>query len=135
MSGIRTAIYLRDGDIINAITDEPIRDPALFIDWETSCVHGYGPKKGVFDKYNRVTDTYLKAGLPEMASTLMYLELNEMLLTVEQRCYILKRCAEFSATHFPAELCSKVQHSSPDDVIAWLNAEMARVPLDLTRKD
>lgn len=131
----RNAVCLENGDIINNHTGMPVREPAMVIDHETGCVLSWGPKNSVYDAYLRMTGRYQNAGLNDMAEQLMYIELDEMRLTPEQRCYVLKRCVEYSASGFQTDLCLKIQYGDDGRILEWLGKEMARVPICLTDKN
>lgn len=140
---MRKNLVRLDGEaVMNCVPDVPveIRDPALVIDKSTGCVHGWGPAKSMRDMYDRMTSRLTGVAvknnndpiLLKMASDLVYIGLSDLTLTPEQRCYVLKRCAEMTASGFQAALC---EHAASDDVLDWLSAEMARTPMDLTASD
>lgn len=133
---LKNAVYLENGTIVNNYSKTGIENPALLLDCETGALFKWGNKDAVYASYIKASEAYQKTGALDMAERLMYIELDAMQLTPEQRCYILKRCIQYTASRFQTELCSKIQHDTGDGAcIAWLNAEMARVPLDLTAQD
>lgn len=130
----KNAVYLENGDIINNYTGTPIKEPAMVIDHETGCILSWGPKTSVYAAYLNMTEKYQNAGMNDMAEQLMYIELDEMHLTPEQRCYVLKRCVEYTASGFQTALCLKLQYGDSARTLEWLNSEMSRVPITLTDK-
>lgn len=121
--------YIENGVIMCASLNMVIDRPALIIDFDLSVVLGYGDAEAMSAKYSVMCSRALQQRSP-LVNSIAYIELDSAVHTVEQQCYILRRCAEISASKFPGDL---VRHFTKDDYIEWLNREMTRVPLETVK--
>lgn len=60
---------------------------------------------------------------------ILLVEFGDTQLTVEDRCYLLRRCVEHTASGFQLELCQRL--ITNHDIIEYLRSEMQRVPINL----
>ena len=122
--------YVAFGSVYDAMHGNIIETPAIIVDTSSGCMHKYGEADNVRRRYDEMYRKLVAAGLKNMAGDLFYLELNPEFFTAEERCYVLRRCVEYSASPFPKELCERARTaSSTDDVRTWLRAEMTRIPI------
>ena len=114
------SIYTCNGNILE--------HPALAIDQETGTLISWGDLEMVERKYEKTLAAYATAGLP--AGKLCIVAMDDAKFTREEQCYVIRRCVEYTASGFQTELCR--QAASGTDPKAWLAAELARGPIDVT---
>lgn len=125
----RNIIYLESGSIVNNIHNTLIQKPAILLDKDTGCVHAWGNRDDVMAKFQTAASAYIQAGLSDMADALLVIDMTESNLSVEEQCYLLKRCVEHTASGFQTELC---RHATQNDGWDWLHQAMQSVPIDLS---
>lgn len=111
-----------------------IENPAILLDKETGCVHGWGEAENVTAKMAYMAAAYNQAGFPEDAGNLMMLDFSDASfkgVTNEEICYVLRRAVEYTATSFQPALC---EHAMEPGFLEWLRTEMRRLPIDLTKR-
>lgn len=108
-------------------TGQMINHLAMLFDTDTGCIHAWGERDSVEHKYKRMVSTMEAAGMN--TKCILLVEFGDTQLTVEDRCYILKRCVEHTASGFQLELCQRLITNR--DLIKWLRSEMHRVPINL----
>lgn len=126
-------VYMYYGSIYN-MHDNIIENPALLIDTDGGCVHGYGDIKDIEPKFINMVAAYNSAGFHEMAKNLILMDFSTAWfkgMSNEEICYILRRAVEHTATTFQPAL---IEHMEKPDFQEWLRAEMKRFPLDLEEK-
>lgn len=129
---MRNVICLKYGTIMNNMTGIPIERPAILIDKSTGCIHGWGNSDVVTAKFINAVSAYVKAGMQEMADDLMVIDMTNTVLSTEQKCYLLKRCVEYTASGFQTELVKIASGTTQlDNIENWLTEQMKRVPIDL----
>ena len=125
------AVSVENGAVINTIDGRPIERPAVCIDKATGTLHSWGNKSWVYAAYTRMTEQLHAQGALKLAEDLVYIEFDPEVFTPERCAYIIERCVRFTASGFQTMLCSKVQHCPGADILAWIDAEMKRVPIEL----
>lgn len=115
------SIYAADGRIVER--------PALVVDEESDALLSWGEAAAVEAKYETLTRSLAAAGLD--ASAVVMITMDDLALSREEQCYVVRRCVEYSASGFQSALCRELR--SGRDPRPWLRAEMARVPIDVTR--
>lgn len=126
--------YIEGGSIMNTATGCFIENPAILVSKTEDIIHAWGNFDTVEAKFNKYTSAYNQAGLTDMANDLLLIELSQYHnVTREMACYIMRRAAEFTATGFVKNLCEQL--TSGSDPVAWLTAEMERIPLDLEKRE
>lgn len=125
----RNVVYLdENNNIVNNLNNSIISVPAFFIDKTTGTLHAWGERDLVLEKYNIFVNAFEKVGMKEEALDYVFLSMETNTLSNEQKCYVLKRLIEFSATSFHIEV---VKHIVNNTLNKWLNEEMEEVKLDL----
>ena len=125
--------YMDCGSIINSATGGIIEQPAILVSKADDIVYGWGNMDKVEAKFEKYTMTRLQAGYKEEMEDLMLIEFSEYKITREMACYVLRRAIEFTATGFITNLCHEITEGS--DPIAWLRAEMERIPINVNQKE
>lgn len=120
----KKGFYILNGEIWNEYQEKPIHELSIIIDTEMSVVLAYGESEWTDPKYEQMTMLYLD----KRECPIVLLKFDNNKSTVEQRCYVLRRCVDCSASNFPRELCARREDPGLED---WLEAEMKRVPLSL----
>lgn len=122
---INKTAYIENGEVFFTATDKAVKDLALMIDIDSDVLLSYGDPETVNQKLNALTD---KA--KTLFGNLAILQLKTDNFTAEQRCYVIRRAVEYTATGFCKALA---EHAKTGDFTEWLNAEMAKLPLDLSK--
>lgn len=138
---MKHTVYLEGGSIFD-IRDRIIENPAILLDKDDGCVHGYGNITNVKAKFIKYVTAYNNAGFPGMADSLLLLDFSNAYfkgLTNEETCYILRRATEHTATSFQPALCEWAQKTLTEDnkntFKTWLQSEMKKLPLNLYEKE
>lgn len=126
-------VYMYNGSLCSAVTENAIERPAVLIDHKSDVFLAYGEYEDVQKKFKKYTDN------PRMAqiySDLVVIALSDDMthsddqLSKEQICYIINRAMAFTASGF----CTKLYtHCMAGDLIPWIQSEMRRLPLNLTQ--
>lgn len=112
-----------------------LNHPAVQIIAEDDVFVRFGEYETLNDRVNRECneafsqrDAILEMGIPFImpVQTVISLENFESATA----CYVIRRMVEYSASGFVSKFFQKIQEP---DVDAWLNAEMTRVPIDVTK--
>jgi len=129
---MKKSAYIENGIIYIAEAETPVKRLAIVIDGESDMLLTYGdvcyvqPK---IDTFNAMAQKFAMAGLSNPYSALCMV--NAFNLPIEKQCYMLRRCIEYTASGF----CKNIyEHMDTGDLETWLDAEMARVPLDVYGK-
>lgn len=120
-------VRIENGSILITSTGRMINHLAMLFDTDTGCIHAWGERDSVEHKYKRMISAMETAGMN--TKCILFVEFGDMQLTVEERCYILKRCVEHTASGFQLELCQRLITNR--DLIEYLRSEMQRVPINL----
>lgn len=115
------SIYSADGRIVER--------PALVVDEASDALLSWGEAAAVETKYLTLTRRLAEAGLD--AGAVVMITMDDLALSREEQCYVVRRRVEYSASGFQSALCRELR--SGRDPRPWLRAEMARVPIDVTR--
>lgn len=118
---------IKNGSILITSTGRMINHLAMLFDTNTGCVHAWGERGSVEHKYKRMVSAMKAAGMN--TKCILLVEFGDTQLTVEERCYLLKRCVDYTAYGFQLELCQRLMTNR--DLIKWLRSEMQRVPINL----
>lgn len=122
--------YMDGGSIINGLTGNIIERPAILVSKSDDIIHGWGDMETVEPRFAKYAYGYSQAGMTEELNDLMLIELSEYKIDREMACYVIRRATEFTATGFIRNLCQEL--TSGSDPIAWLKAEMERMPINLS---
>lgn len=115
------------GSIYDNMSDEVLEHPAFILDAETGTLHVYGNIADVRHRYDTMINRMSKVGMS--INGLLLVEMDNLAMSREEQCYVLKRCIEYTASSFQRDLCIHLYHG---DVVDWVRSEMVRFPLDLT---
>lgn len=126
-------VYMEGGSIINAFTGNIIERPAVLVSKDSDVVHGWGDMEQVNARFQKYAAAYAQAGCTEELNDLLLIELNELGISREMACYVIRRMSEHTATGFVTRFCEAVL-TNPDPV-GWLKSEMERLPLGLNEKN
>lgn len=120
-------IFTKDGIGLNR--------PAILLDIAAGCTLSWGEYDHVNTRFQAMTSMLAENGFDNSPlfphGCIMLVEPNSMAMTPEERCYMLVRCVEHTASGFHKELGRRVLEN--DNPVEWLRSETARVPIDLTR--
>lgn len=119
--------YVLDGELRHAGNNTPVAAPAVLInvdpvDTGMATVLRCGEAVVLQKELESKSPMYAASGLGK----LVLIEITKD-ADLETQCYVLRRCLEFSASSFPAELCRRMEDGTAG---AWLTEEMQRVPLN-----
>lgn len=106
----------------------PARAPAILAcqDNNDCILLKYGEAENCRKYRDKYAAAYRAAGIGEV----QLVELDPERLTLQERCYVIRRSVEYSANRFIGQLLNKINHE-PDQVLEWLRSEMARVVIEL----
>ena len=112
-------VTLWHGSIYNA-AGEIIDKPAVLIDAESDCFHGWGENADVAKKLDNIAKQshgLLKPTMIDLSG-----------LTKEMACYIILRMINYTASGFIKNFAKQAENP---DAIQWLKNEMERVPIEI----
>lgn len=129
---MKKSAYIENGIIYIAEAEKPVERLVLLIDGESDVLLTYGDVcyvQSKLDMFNAMAQEFTLANLCNPYSALCMV--NAFNLPIEKQCYMLRRCIEYTASGF----CKNIyEHMNAGDLEAWLDVEMARVPLDVYGK-
>lgn len=111
--------YFYNGSLYT-LTGRIIETPSVLVDAGMDMILTWGEPEDIRTEFNRIT-----SAVPGFSERLEVIELSG--LDKKQACYVIRRMMEFTASGFVRALCAK---SRDPDVMAWLEAEMTRVPIE-----
>lgn len=115
--------YIFDSSVYLSASGAIVEDLALLIDAESDVLLSYGKPELVNARFNQiVTKPVFGSG------TFCVVTFKADVFTPEQRCYVIRRAAEYSASGFCKELAVRAENGS---LPGWLASEMVRVPIEL----
>lgn len=122
--------YMEGGSIIAA--GRIVEEPAVFVSRMDDTIFAWGNLDIVLLKFRTAAAAYANAGMQDMVEGLMCIELSKYKMSREDACYVIRRMTEFTATGFIKEFCEKLESG---DIVAWLEAEKKRIPIDINEKE
>lgn len=112
-------------------SDAIIENPAVVLSFDpnvTTLLY-WGDLPNVQAKFDNLIKRYSAAKMP--TDNILLVELNHPQMSREEQCYILRRCIEYTASHFQVKFSSILLGLDKTDLLKWLREEMAKVPIDV----
>lgn len=110
------------GMIVHRDSGIPVVEPAILFDADCGTLHGAGSYESLEKKYQKMMKRLEQSGIKW---NLIFIRLADT-LSLDEQCYVLRRCIETSASQFPLQL---YRHFNDGDALEWLRSEMERVKI------
>ena len=131
--------YLYDGTIFTS-EGTGLKNPAILIT-KDDMFSKYGEQESIQKEFDRRIASYAAMGFMDDVENIVMVSFDTFLgLPVEMVAYIIRRSMEYTATGFVAKLAYLI--SNPNHykdaneqtsyIKTWLDAEMERLPIDVT---